>query len=234
MAVDECAEPSPVRPHAKAMALAEHDLAELADQGFSPTILRNTAVYGVSPRLRADLTVNNLVGNAVATGKVPLPNGGTDWLTSVHVEDVARAFLSVIEAPREVVHARTYNVGRAGEYYRVREIADLVAEVVGATIVSPWDVERDPIDNGVGNQVDCSLIAAQLPSFRAQWTVRRGIEELHDAYRQVGFTEKHLNGVQFQRYSHLQSLWDRGLVDADLRHTAAFTSPTSAASAPEA
>jgi hypothetical protein len=95
-------------------------------------------------------------------------------------------------------------------------------------------VERDPIDNGVGNQVDCSLIAAQLPSFRAQWTVRRGIEELHDAYRQVGFTEKHLNGVQFQRYSHLQSLWDRGLVDADLRHTAAFTSPTSAASAPEA
>jgi nucleoside-diphosphate-sugar epimerase len=207
--VDESAELGPVGPHAKAVALAEHDLAELADQTFSPTFLRITAIYGVSPQLRLDHTVNNLVGHAVATGNVPLPNGGGDWLPSVHVEDVARAFLSVVEAPREVVHAKTYNVGRADESYRVHEIADMVAEVVGATIASQGVIGRDPADHLVSNQVDCSLIAAELPSFRPQWTLRRGIEELCDAYRQVGFTDQHLKGVRFQRYWHLRSLGTR-------------------------
>jgi nucleoside-diphosphate-sugar epimerase len=222
--VDESTEPAPMSSFARAMALAERDVAELADHTFSPTFLRNTAVYGVSPRLRVDLTVNKLVGHAVATGHVPLPNNGSDWLPSVHVEDVARAFLSVIEAPREVVHAKSYNVGRTDESYRVCEIAALVADVVGATVVSVGAAGTDPVDHGVGNRIDCSLIAAELPGFRAQWTVRRGIEELYDAYRQVGLTSKHLNGVQFQRYRHLRSLWGQGLVDADLRHTAASES----------
>jgi nucleoside-diphosphate-sugar epimerase len=220
--LDEGAELGPVGPYARVMALAEHDLAELADLRFSPTLLRSAAVYGVSPQLRLDLMVNNLVGCAVATGDVPLPDGGRNWLQSVHVEDVARAILSVIEAPREVIHVKTYNVGRADDNYRVQEIADLVAEVVGATVVRPCEGWRDPVDRSVGNRIDCSLIAAELPGFRAQWTLRRGVEELNDAYRQVGFTAEHLQGLQFQRYWCLRSLWDRGLIDADLRRPTAL------------
>lgn len=214
--LDESAQFYPVTPYGESKQMCERDLALLADDDFSPTFLRNATAYGVSPRLRGDLVVNNLVGYAVTTGQVLLKSDGSPWRPLVHIEDIARAFLAVVEAPRDVVHLQAYNVGRTDETYRIRDVAEIVADVVpGSTLSFAEGAGPDKRNY----RVDCSKIMADLPSFQPQWTVRRGVEELYDAYLQVQLTEEMLTGSHLQRIKHIRAAQERGVVDAELRNT---------------
>jgi nucleoside-diphosphate-sugar epimerase len=195
--------------------LAERDLTVLADDDFSPTFLRNATAFGVSPRLRGDLVVNNLVGYAFATQQVLLKSDGMPWRPLVHIEDIARAFLAVIEAPRETVHLKAYNVG-TDENYRIREVAEIVADVVPDSKVTFSPTASPDTRN---YRVDCSFIRRELPAFQPQWTVRRGVEELFAAYEQIGLTAEELESSRYQRIKHVRELQDAGRLDADLRHT---------------
>ncbi|MBC7172328.1 MAG: SDR family oxidoreductase, partial [Polyangiaceae bacterium] len=96
--LDEESELRPVTPYGKAKALAEQDLAALADSRFCPVYLRNATAYGVSPRLRFDLVLNNLVAWAHTTGAVHLKSDGSAWRPLVHIEDISRAFLALLTA----------------------------------------------------------------------------------------------------------------------------------------
>lgn len=221
--LDESAEFYPVTPYGESKVLSERDLTALADDDFSPTFLRNATAYGVSPRLRGDLVVNNLVGYAVTTGKVLLKSDGTPWRPLVHIEDIARAFLAVVEAPRELVHLKAYNVGRTDETYRIREVAEIVAEVVPGSEVSFADGAGPDKRN---YRVDCSLVADELPAFQPQWTVRRGVEELYDAYMQMGLSEEMLTGSRLQRIKHIRTQQELGHIDEDLRLTALEGAPS--------
>jgi nucleoside-diphosphate-sugar epimerase len=210
----ESADFNPVTAYGESKVLVERDVRPLADDSFSPTFLRNATAYGVSPRLRGDLVVNNLVGYAFTQGEVFIKSDGTPWRPLVHIRDIAAAFIAVLESPRELVHNESFNVGQTTENYRISEVADLVKEIVpGSTVTCAADGGPD----ARCYRVDCGKIARTLPNFKPQWTVRRGIEELYHAYKATGMLLSDLEGDRYIRIATIRRLMAAGQLDAGLR-----------------
>ncbi|MEM6782479.1 MAG: SDR family oxidoreductase [Bacteroidota bacterium] len=217
-AVPETAVFNPQTPYGEAKVLAERGLAPLATETFSPVFLRNATVYGVSPRLRFDLVVNNLTAWAVTTGQILLKSDGTPWRPLVHVEDVCRAVEAVLSAPRSAIHNEAFNVGRNGENYQIREVAEIVGDVVPDCAVA-FAGGASPDTRSY--QVDFSKIQRHLPGYQPAWTVRRGVEQLFAAFRTAALTPEAFEGPAFRRLKRLELLLEAGAIDADLRWTAA-------------
>ena len=210
----EDAQFNPITPYGVSKVLFERDVSQLADDGFSPTFLRNSTAYGVSPRLRADVVVNNLVAVAFTTGEVLIQSDGTPWRPLVHIEDIARAFLAVLHAPKELVHNQAFNVGRSEENYRVRDLGTLVEQVVpGSKVRYAEGGGPDPRCY----RVDCGKLARTLPEYRPQWTVRRGMEQLRDAFQRYGLTREELIGDRYFRIKRIRALQAEGVLDETLR-----------------
>lgn len=212
--LDESADFHPVTPYGESKVLSEHDLHAMADDGFSPTYLRNATAFGMSPRLRGDLVVNNLTGFASATGKVMMKSDGTPWRPLVHIEDISRAFVAILEAPRELVHDEAFNVGRTSENYQIRDVARIVENVVEGSTVTLADTAGPDLRN---YRVDCSKIAETLPAFQPVWTVQAGVEELYEAFRNESLTLEDLEGERLMRIRTVQRWQNEGRLGADLK-----------------
>jgi nucleoside-diphosphate-sugar epimerase len=214
---DELTETSatrPLTPYAVSKARSEEDISELADDCFSPVYMRNGSVFGLSPRFRADIVLNNLVCWAVTTGKVTMLTDGSPWRPLVHVEDVAYAFLHVLTAPRAAIHNQVFNVGSRGGNYQVRQLAEIVQEAVPGS-----DIALVPHAAGDTRnyRVSFEKILAALPSYRPRWNVEAGAREVRDGIRAAGVTLAEFQGPQFTRLARLKQLIDSGCVDATLR-----------------
>jgi nucleoside-diphosphate-sugar epimerase len=211
--LDETAPFNPVAPYGISKVQAEQGLLGLATDHFTPVLLRSATAYGISPQLRCDVVLNNLVAWAVATGKVHIKSDGMAWRPLVHVEDICRAFIAVLQAPRDSVHGQAFNVMAEGENYLIRDIATTVAELVGCDIEFAGDASPDARNY----RVDGSKIAATLPGFRPTWTVRTGAEQLHQAFSRHPVSVEDFEGWRYRRIGQLKRLLDLGDLTPDLR-----------------
>ncbi|MFL6143627.1 MAG: NAD-dependent epimerase/dehydratase family protein [Labedaea sp.] len=211
--VGEDAPLRPVTPYAVSKVRVEGDLVDLADADFSPVSLRNATAFGFSPRLRADIVLNNLVGHALLTGEARVLSDGTPWRPLVHARDIAAAFVAALAAPKQAVHAKAFNVGMEQNNLTVAEIAGEVVEAVpGSRLVITGEAGADPRSY----RVDFSRIRAALPDFHPEWTIKAGAVELAEAYRTNGLTRADFD----RRYTRLAGLSDRrdaGTLDDTLR-----------------
>ncbi len=200
--------------YADSKVLVERDLRSLADASFSPVFLRNTTAYGVSPFMRFDVVLNNLVAWAFATGRVLIQSDGTPWRPLVHIEDICRAFLAALEAPTAVVHNQAFNVGATEENYQVRDLAAIVRETVpGCHIEYSPGGGPDPRSY----RVDFSKLKSHLPGFAPQWNVRRGAQEMFQACRDANLRVEDFEGPRFKRIAQIREHWAAGRLDSQLR-----------------
>jgi len=212
----ETADFNPVTPYGVSKVKVEAGLTKMADQNFSPTYIRASTAHGLSPRLRFDLVSNNLTAWAFTTGRVYLKSDGSPWRPIVHVEDISRAYIAALEAPRDLIHDQAFNVGTTTENYQMREIADIVKDVVpGCKIEYAPDAGPDKRCY----RVDCNKIARILKDFKPQWTARRGIEQLYEAYKKTGLTLEEFEGPKYKRIAHVKKLVAEGRLDKNLRWT---------------
>jgi nucleoside-diphosphate-sugar epimerase len=212
--LDETASFNPVTPYGRSKVLGEEALHELADDSFSPVYMRSATAYGVSPRLRGDLVLNNLVGYAFTTGEVLIMSDGTPWRPLVHIEDISRAFLAAAEAPVEAVHDEPFNVGRTDENFQIREVAAIVEEIVpdSKVIYAPGGGPDTRT-----YRVDCEKIRRVLPAFEPRWTVRAGVQQIYGAYRTEKLTFDEFTSRRLLRIKHVKELQAEGRLDEDLR-----------------
>jgi nucleoside-diphosphate-sugar epimerase len=210
----ESADFNPVTPYGQTKVWVERDVAKLADGKFVPTFLRNATAYGVSPRLRFDLVLNNLVAYAMATKQVLIKSDGTPWRPLVHIADISRAFIAVLKTPEDLVHNQAFNIGLTEENHRVRDLAEIVAATVPGC-----KIEYAP--GGSPDlrcyRVNCDKAQRVLKDFRPQWNAKKGAAELYETYQKVNVKVEDFEGPKFQRIAHIKKLLADGILDESLR-----------------
>jgi nucleoside-diphosphate-sugar epimerase len=205
---------NPYTPYAKAKVAAELALGPMNSDKFAVTLMRSATAFGLSPRIRWDLVLNNLVAHAFTTGKIYMKSDGTPWRAIVHIEDISRAFTSVVEAPIELVAGEAFNVGTTRENYRVREIAEIVAQTV-----PDCRIEYAP---GAGPdprcyRVNCDKLPTRIKTFKPQWTAQAAVQQVYDAVKKVGLTLEEFEGARYARLPHMKKLIADGLMDEQFR-----------------
>jgi nucleoside-diphosphate-sugar epimerase len=214
--VTEESELNPVTPYGASKVKAEKDISQLADASFSPTFLRSATAYGLSPMLRFDIVLNNLVAWAYTTGIVLLKSDGLALRPIVHIEDISQAFATVLNSPRDLIHNQVFNLGITEENWRICELAEIARETVPNSRV---EFAKDAEPDKRSYKVDFSKIKNTLTAFKPKWNARLGAKQLYDAFRKIGVSVDEFEGPRYRRITHLENSISSGLLDKTLRRS---------------
>lgn len=212
--LDETAEFNPVTAYAISKVLVERDVRELADDRFSPVFMRNATAYGVSPRIRFDLVINNLVAWAYTTGLVRMKSDGTPWRPVVHIEDISRAVIAALSGPREKIHNEAFNVGTSAETYQIKTLADMVMRTVPDSRI---EFAGDAGPDKRNYKVNFSKYERAFPDHLPTWTAERGVRSIYEAYRRIGLHKDDYEGPRYKRIAQLKHLLATGQLDDTYR-----------------
>ena len=212
--LNEEAPSNPVTPYGTTKVLVEKDVSSLADEKFSPTFLRNATAYGVSPRMRFDLVLNNLVAWAYASGVVYLKSDGTPWRPIVHVEDISQAFITILKSPREMVHNQAFNIGSNVENYKILDLAKIVEKTVPGCRI---EFAKDAGPDKRCYRVDFGKFHSSFPHYKSKWDARTGVEELYASYKKYRIRQDEFEGPRYKRIDHIKHLISAGRLDNSLR-----------------
>jgi nucleoside-diphosphate-sugar epimerase len=211
---DESATLNPVTPYAISKVMVERDVRQLADDNFSPAFMRNSTAYGVSPRMRFDLVLNNLTAWGYTTGHILLKSDGSPWRPLVHIEDISLAVIGALAAPRAVIHNQAFNIGINSENYQVFQIAEIVRDTVPDCQIK-FAVGAEPDKRNY--RVDFSKYARTFPGYPLRWTVRLGARQIYESYRKFGLQEHAYEGPKYKRIAQIKYLLSTGQLDETLR-----------------
>ncbi|MGI9534362.1 MAG: NAD-dependent epimerase/dehydratase family protein [Thermodesulfobacteriota bacterium] len=211
--IDENAEFKPVTIYGRSKVLVEKDVSKLADSKFCPTFLRNATAYGVSPRLRFDLVLNNLVAWAFTTGHVHIKSDGSPWRPIVHIEDISSAFIAVLNSPEELVNNKAFNVGATEENYQIREIAKIVKDTVPGSKI---EFAKNAGPDKRCYRVNCDEVL-KLTGFKPKWNATLGAKQLYKTYKNIGLELEDFEGPRYKRIDHIRQLLATGELDPTLR-----------------
>ena len=223
-ALDETAPLRPLTAYAESKVLAEEGLFALAGADFAPISMRNATVFGASPRLRLDIVLNNLAAWAHTTGRIRLLSDGTAWRPLVHVRDVAKTALALLDAPEDQVRGEAFNVGSDAQNYLVRDLAQIVSRVTGCAV----EMAEGSSADDRSYRVDFSKLHTAFPELSVDWDAERGARELADAYRALGLTSAEFEGDRYVRLRRLESLLAANELSSDLRRGAKVAPAASA------
>jgi nucleoside-diphosphate-sugar epimerase len=212
--VNEESEVRPITPYAISKVRAEKEIAKIADSIFTPVFLRSSTAFGLSPMLRFDLVVNNFVAWAFTKGKVLLKSDGSAWRPFAHIADISNAFAAALRAPRDAVHNQIINVGQNEENYKIREVAEIVQQIVPNSQIEY--VEGAEPDKR-SYRVEFNKINDVLPEFKPKWNVTLGAKQLYDAYQKVDLLVEEFEGPRYRRITNLENSLRVGRVDSTLR-----------------
>lgn len=212
--LDETADFNPVTPYAKSKVYVERDVSQMADDNFSPVFMRNATAYGVSPRIRFDLVINNLVAWALTTGRILMKSDGTPWRPLVHIEDLSQAVICALKAPQESIHNLAVNVGSNEENYQMRDLAKLVKETVPNCEIEYAD---DAGPDTRSYRVNFDKIHKVFPEFQLRWTARKGVEQCYESYLKHGLGKDDYEGIKYKRVAHIKNLIAEHKLDENLR-----------------
>lgn len=212
--LDETGELNPVTAYGQSKVWSERDIGAMTDESFAPCFLRPATAYGVSPRLRFDIVLNNLVAWGMTKGVILLKSDGSPLRPIVHIEDISRAFIAALEAPADVVRGQAFNVGQTAHNYRIRDIAEIVGQVVPNCRI---ELASDAAPDARSYRVNFDKIAKALPAFKPQWDAPKGAEQLYAAYKKSGITLEEFEGARYNRIAHIRKLLADNLLDGDLR-----------------